>query len=174
MIDDASRWQKSLDSLIADKAKHRSLHKQTIVGSASATGDVINAYLDLFFERYAPLNRTANWMLQILISYGGSMTQTELAQRVLRSRYTITKTVDMLEEQGWVKRTPVQGDRRAKNVIITEKGLELIRSSMDAMAEMSEAAVSCLSEEEQEQLRSLNRKLRDHLTDLTSAMRRKD
>jgi len=80
----------------------------------------------------------------------------------------------MLEEQGWVKRTPVQGDRRAKNVIITEKGLELIRSSMDAMAEMSEAAVSCLSEEEQEQLRSLNRKLRDHLTDLTSAMRRKD
>jgi len=174
MIDDATRWQESLSSLIADKDKQRSLHKQTIVGSASATGDVINAYLDLFFERYAPLNRTGFWMLQILISYGGSMNQTELAKRVFRSRYTITKTVDMLEANGWVERKAVQGDRRANNVTITEKGLQMIRDSMDAMAGMSQAAVSSLSVEEQEQLRSINRKLRDHLTELMSGMRRKD
>ena len=109
MIDDARSRRQRLESLIADKDERRSLHKQTIVASASATGDVINAYLDLFFEKYAPLNRTAFWMLQILVSYGGSMTQTELAGRVFRSRYTVTKTVDMLEGNGWVQRRPVQG-----------------------------------------------------------------
>ena len=157
---------KSLQALVAEKSYHKSLYTQTVVASSSATGHVVDTYLDIYFEKYAPLNRTAFWMLQILISEGGRLNQTELGKRVFRSRYTITKTVDTLEEQGWVERQPVKGDRRARNVVISEKGLNLVRESMDGMYEMSQKILACLSDEEQKQLREINRKLRMHLTDL--------
>lgn len=102
------------------------------------------------------------------------MIQTELSTRVFRSKYTITKTVDMLEKNGWVERQPVAADRRAKNVVITTKGLELIRNSMDRMLKMSQSAVSCLDETERKQLRSINKKLREHVSNLIDNTRRRN
>jgi len=102
------------------------------------------------------------------------MIQTELSKRVYRSRYTITKTVDMLEENDWVERQPVEGDRRVKNVTITTKGLDLIKNSMDGMLEMSQLAVSCLDERERRELRSINKKLREHVSNLIDNIRGKN
>lgn len=160
-----------LESLVAEKNYHRSLYIQTIITSFSSTANVIDTYLDIYFSQYSPLNRTGFHMLQILISDGGSMIQTELSKRAYRSRYTITKTVDMLEQNGWVKRQPIKGDRRVKNVTITTKGLDLIKNSMDGMLEMSQLAVSCLDERERKELRSINKKLREHVSSLIDNIR---
>lgn len=173
MIQNIDDWKKTIDSLVAEKNYHRSLYTQTIITSFSSTADVIDTYLDMYFKQYAPLNRTGFHMLQILISAGGSMIQTELSKRVYRSRYTITITVDMLEKNGWVERKPVKGDRRVNNVTITTKGLELIKNSMDGMLEMSRLAVSCLNEKERQELRAINKKLREHVSSLVDATRRK-
>ncbi len=102
------------------------------------------------------------------------MIQTEISRRIFRSRYTITKTVDILEEHGWVERQAVQRDRRANNVTITIKGLELIGDIMDGMLEMSQMAVSCLSNEEKKALREINKKLREHVRGLIENIGRKD
>jgi DNA-binding MarR family transcriptional regulator len=165
-------WKQTIESLVAEKNYHRSLFTQTIITSFSSTANVIDTYLDIYFSQYAPLNRTGFHMLQILISAGGSMIQTELSKRVYRSRYTITKTVDMLEENGWVERKPVEGDRRVNNVTITTKGLDLIKNSMDGMLEMSQLAVSCLNERERKELRAINKKLREHVSGLIDNIRR--
>jgi DNA-binding MarR family transcriptional regulator len=174
MIQDIDHWKQTIESLVAEKNYHRSLYTQTIVTSFSSTANVIDTYLDIYFSQYSPLNRTGFHMLQILISAGGSMIQTELSKRVYRSRYTITKTVDMLEENGWVERQPVEGDRRVKNVTITTKGLDLIKNSMDGMLEMSQLAVSCLDERERRELRSINKKLREHVSNLIDNIRGKN
>jgi DNA-binding MarR family transcriptional regulator len=166
-----TRRKKMLESLISEKNYHKSLYTQTIVSSFSSTADVINTYLDRYFSKYAPLNRTGFLILQILISESGSMNQTELSNRVFRSRYTITKTVDILEEHGWVERQPVKGDRRLNNVTITIKGLDLIKDSMDGMLEMSKLAVSCLNETEKKELRAVNKILREHVTKLLQSSR---
>jgi MarR family 2-MHQ and catechol resistance regulon transcriptional repressor len=173
MIQDIDHWKQTIESLVAEKNYHRSLYTQTIVTSFSSTANVIDTYLDIYFSQYSPLNRTGFHMLQILISAGGSMIQTELSKRVYRSRYTITKTVDMLEENGWVERQPIEGDRRVKNVTITSKGLDLIKNSMDGMLEMSQLAVSCLDERERKELRSINKKLREHVSNLIDNIRGK-
>jgi DNA-binding MarR family transcriptional regulator len=170
MVND-EHWKQTLEKLVAEKNYHKSLYTQTIVTSFSSTADVVNTYLDIYFSQYAPLNRTGFHMLQILITNGGSMTQTELSRRVFRSRYTITKTVDLLEKNGWVERQPVQGDRRVNNVTITTKGLDLIQSSMEGMLEMSRKAVACLDERERQELRSINKKLRDYLSGLVDNKR---
>ncbi len=172
MVQDPERWKQTIESLVAGKNYHRSLYTQTIITSFSSTANVIDTYLDIYFSQYAPLNRTGFHMLQILISARGSMIQTELSRRVYRSRYTITKTVDMLEENGWVERRPVEGDRRVNNVTITTKGLDLIKDSMDGMLEMSQLAVSCLDERERKELRATNKKLREHVSDLVDNIRR--
>jgi len=172
MIQDQEEWKQAIESLISEKKYHKSLFTQTIITSFSSTADVIDNYLDIYFRQYSPLNRTGFHMLQILISDGGSMIQTELSKRILRSRYTITKTVDVLEENGWVERRTVDGDRRVKNVTITARGLELIKNSMDGMLEMSRMAVSCLNERERKELRSINKELREHVTGLIEDIRR--
>jgi len=163
-----------LESLVAEKNYHRSLYTQTIVTSFSSTANVIDTYLDIYFSQYSPLNRTGFHMLQILISTQGSMIQTELSKRLYRSRYTVTKTVDMLERNGWVERQSVQGDRRMNNVTITTKGLDLVKNSMDGMLEMSQLAVSCLNETERQELRSINKKLREHVSNLIDNIRRQN
>jgi DNA-binding MarR family transcriptional regulator len=166
MVENLEHWKRTVEALVSEKNYHKSLYTQTIITSFSSTADVVDTYLDIYFRQYAPLNRTGFHMLQIIISNGGSMIQTELSKLVFRSRYTITKTVDMLEKNGWVERLPVDGDRRVNSVTITTKGLDLIKDSMDAMLQMSQKAVSSLSDEEQHQLRSINKKLREHLTTL--------
>ena len=174
MPQDIDHWKQTIESLVAEKNYHRSLYTQTIVTSFSSTANVIDTYLDIYFSQYAPLNRTGFHMLQILISAEGSMIQTELSKRVYRSRYTITKTVDMLEKNGWVERQSVEGDRRVNNVTITTKGLDLIKNSMDGMLEMSQLAVSCLDERERKELRLINKKLREHVSNLVDNTRRKN
>jgi len=174
MLQDIDHWKQTIKSLVAEKNYHRSLYTQTIVTSFSSTANVIDTYLDIYFSQYAPLNRTGFHMLQILISAEGSMIQTELSKRVYRSRYTITKTVDMLEKNGWVERQSVEGDRRVNNVTITTKGLDLIKNSMDGMLEKSQLAVSCLDEIERKELRLINRKLREHVSNLVDNTRSKN
>ncbi len=174
MVENLEHWKQTLESLVSGKNYHKSLYTQTIVTSFSSTADVINTYLDIYFSQYSPLNRTGFQMLQILISNGGSMIQTELSRRVFRSRYTITKTVDILEENGWVERQQVEGDRRVNNVTITNKGLDLIKNSMDGMLEMSRLAVSCLNDDEKQELRTINKRLREHLRKLIENARERD
>lgn len=174
MVEDVQHWKRTIESLISEKNYHKSLYTQTIITSFSSTADVIDTYLDNYFNQYAPLNRTGFHMLQILISNGGSMIQTEMSKRVFRSRYTITKTVDILEENGWVERQQIDGDRRVKNVTITTKGLGLIKNSMDGMLEMSRMAVACLDEKERGELRAINKKLREHMTKLLENIRERN
>jgi len=174
MTENREHWKQTLESLIAEKNYHKSLYLQTIMTSFSSTADVINSYLDTYFRQFSPLNRIGFQMLQILISNEGSLIQTELSKRVYRSRYTITKTVDILEQNGWVKRQSIKGDRRVNNVTITTKGLDLIKNSMDGMLEMSQLAVSCLDEGERKELRPINKKLREHVSNLIDNIRRQN
>lgn len=171
MIDNGEHWKQTLESLITEKNFHKSLFTQTIISSFASTADVIDTYLDIYFNQYSPLNRTGFQMLQLLIGNGGSMIQTELSRRIFRSRYTITKTVDILEENGWVERRPIEGDRRVNDVTITTKGLDLIKDTMDGMLEMSQMAVSCLSDKEKKELREINKKLREHVRELIENIR---
>lgn len=54
---------------------------------------------------------------------------TELARRSGRHKQIIGRIVDELEELGYVERRPEQRDRRAKLVVPTERGREVMRLS---------------------------------------------
>lgn len=55
----------------------------------------------------------------------GGMTQTELAELLEVEGPTLVRLLDGLEAQGLIERRPVEGDRRAKQIVLTPEGQEL-------------------------------------------------
>jgi DNA-binding MarR family transcriptional regulator len=90
------------------------------------TFDILDNYVRLSLQEEEG-SRAGRSILQILIQNTGSMTATEISQRVWRSKYATVRVIDTLERDGYVTRTQPEngGDRRKKTITITEKGVAL-------------------------------------------------
>lgn len=82
-----------------------------------------------------------------------------LIERMLDKSSNASRIVDKLEEKGLVIRNQCSKDRRAVDVLISEKGLGLL-SQMDVEMEKWEVANNKLSEKESETLNALLDKIR--------------
>ena len=71
----------------------------------------------------------------------------------------MTTAVDRLEEKGWVVRNNAENDRRSKIVALTRDGRAFISELYARHARDIEAVTSVLTQREQDQLRSLLKKL---------------
>jgi len=71
---------------------------------------------------------------------------TELARRSGRPKQVIGRAIDELEELGYVERRPEPGDRRAKLVVPTELGRELICLSDEIIRDIEQRATAALGE----------------------------
>jgi len=63
----------------------------------SRTADVFNRYLEYELNKRNS-NKTTYGILHNLITHGGYMTPTELAEKVFRSKHAITRSIDLLEK----------------------------------------------------------------------------
>ena len=89
----------------------------------------------------------------------GSLSQSELGEKLLRSGGNITLVIDNLEKQGLVQRQRDAKDRRLVNVSLTPAGEALISRVFPEHLNAILAEMSALSPQEQEQLGRLCRKL---------------
>jgi len=89
----------------------------------------------------------------------GPLCQGELAGKLLRSGASMTSVVAGLEKRGLVVRQRTEEDKRFVRVALTGKGRRLIQEIFPAHAETVARLFSILTEQEQEQLRRLCRKL---------------
>ena len=71
---------------------------------------------------------------------------TELARRSGRHKQVIGRIVDELETLGYVERRPDEGDRRAKLVVPTERGREVMRLSDEIIADIERSEADKLGE----------------------------
>ena len=89
----------------------------------------------------------------------GPLCQRDIAAKILKSTGNITLVIDNLEKQGLVRRERDNEDRRYLTVHLTESGTSLItRVFADVEAEIV-AEMAALSENEQELLGQLCKKL---------------
>jgi MarR family 2-MHQ and catechol resistance regulon transcriptional repressor len=89
----------------------------------------------------------------------GPLCQGELAVKLLRSGASTTSVVEGLEKRGLVVRQRTEEDRRFVRVALTGKGRRLIEDIFPAHAARVARLFGVLTQEEQEQLRQLCRKL---------------
>ncbi len=94
-----------------------------------------------------------------LLYHRGPTPLGELAQRVLVTTGSITYVVDNLEKRGLVQRVGCPKDRRVCHAALTETGREWIGAIFPDHAGAIERAVSGLTEDEQETLTALLKKM---------------
>ena len=108
-------------------------------------------------------NRSQFDIMHTLIIHGGVMKPSDLSRMLLRSKQTITQIIDVLERDGLVTRELAGQDRRTKRIIVTKRGLELIRTSLPETLGVMNSAMPTMGEEEVQMLTAFLRKIRRHL-----------
>lgn len=66
-------------------------------------------------------------LLELHRAPGGRLRQFELGERVLLSKYNLSRLLDRLEQEGLVRREACREDRRGAHVVITREGKALVR-----------------------------------------------
>lgn len=114
----------------------------------------------------------ARTLIQAALTEG--IKQAEIATRMGIEPMTLSAYLDRLETTGLVARVPDPADRRAKNVIITEKAGPLLNELMTGLREMMDAYTEGLDAEARALLCSNLRILRDNLRQLDPCLAGKD
>ena len=78
----------------------------------------------------------------------GPHTLGELAERERVTAPSMNRTVNCLEESGYVTRTPDAADRRKVNIALTDSGLEVVRETVRRRDAWLEQALADLSPDE--------------------------
>ena len=89
----------------------------------------------------------------------GPMMQKELADKILKSPGNITMVINNLEKRGLITRKRKSVDRRAFVIHPTDTGVQLIESIFPAHAETIAKTMASLTNEEQQTLGRLLKKL---------------
>jgi DNA-binding MarR family transcriptional regulator len=102
---------------------------------------------------------TGQWaVLMHLWSHDG-MTQAQLARRVAIEQPTMVRTIDRMERDGLVTRSPDPNDGRASRITVSERGWALRDTLVPLAAGVNRAAAAALTDEEVATLRRLLVKL---------------
>lgn len=107
-------------------------YDQTPDGNVLATEAVMNTIrtADMLFDRIGrllrPLNVSAAGGLVLgILRDRGTMSPSELGERLIVTRATVTGVVDSLEHRGFVRRSANPADRRSLLIEITPPGLDV-------------------------------------------------
>jgi MarR family transcriptional regulator, 2-MHQ and catechol-resistance regulon repressor len=125
----------------------------TLVRAAEAVGAELHGYL-----AGRRLTSSQFGVLEALFHLG-ALCQGDLAAKLLRSGGSVTSVVEGLEKRGLVLRQRTDEDKRFVRVALTGKGRKLIQELFPAHAERVARLFGVLTDEEQDQLRRLCRKL---------------
>ena len=109
-------------------------YAQTPDGNVRATEAVMNTIrtADLLFDRIGRLLRplgvsAAGGLVLGLLRDHGPMSPSQLGDRLIVARATVTGLLDSLERRGFVMRTAHPTDRRSVVVAITSDGLDVLQ-----------------------------------------------
>ncbi|MFD0712785.1 MarR family winged helix-turn-helix transcriptional regulator [Paenibacillus sp. GCM10027626] len=104
------------------------------------------------------LNITEFGVLEVLY-HKGELPLQQIGEKVLMTSGNITYVVDKLERKGLVRRKMCESDRRVIFAEVTEQGRDLIHAVFPSHAEVIRNAVSGLTDEEQQLIIPLLKKL---------------
>jgi DNA-binding MarR family transcriptional regulator len=128
-------------------------YEQTPDGNVLATEAVMNAVRtgDLLLDQIGRLLRplgvsSPGGLVLGLLRDHGPMVPSELGDRLIVTRATVTGLVDSLERRGLVRRTPHPSDRRSLIVEITPEGLKVLAQIRKAVHRQEKAWMSALSD----------------------------
>lgn len=129
--------------------------------------DVSRMRSTLYDQAVRPLNLTRSqwWVLGQLSRQRAprGILQTELARLLDVGKVTIGGLVDRLEERGFVERRPDLEDRRAKRVVVTPAGREVLKQMVRLSEELNATIFAGFSEAEMRLAESVLARMKDNI-----------
>lgn len=149
-------------------------YAQTPEANVLATEAVMNTIktADLIFDRIGRLLRPLNvsaaggLVLGVLRDHG-AMSPSELGERLIVTRATVTGLLDSLERRGFVKRSTNPADRRSLMVEITSDGLAVLQALRTLIHRHEQTWMSSFSEAELGAYIATLHRIQDGVTTLT-------
>lgn len=121
--------------------------REVIGFEAALLGRLWRTRLD---ERLAPLGLTqAKWLILVHLSKArGALPQRGLSERIGVEGPTVVRVLDGLERLGLIERRPLEGDRRAKAVHLTDQAAPLLDDIIAIAAQVRAEILNGLSDKE--------------------------
>lgn len=94
------------------------------------------------------LSDTAMWILYMVSENNGGYTQQDLVRMCSFPKQTINSALTNLIKNGYARLEAVPNTRNSKNIILTEKGEELVRGTVDNLKAAEAAAFGNFTEDE--------------------------
>lgn len=107
---------------------------------------------------YFGLSDTAFWLLYSLRETDRPLNQAELCSILCASKQTVNSALKSLEGEGLIRLESAPGDRRSKEVHLTEAGTARAEASVYRVLEIEEQAALRLSPEERLAILALERR----------------
>ena len=126
------------------------------------TADVVLKYADANFYRKTRLSAVKYKVLQILTTNGGSMRPSEIAEWTYREPHNITTLVDRLKQDGLVKTTRNNADKRSISVTLTNKGRKAVERATPVARAIMNQVMSSITEDDATALEKSLRVLRQN------------
>ena len=127
--------------------------------------DTIGRYCEITMKKddISPLHAIAMYHL---VCSGGNSTPTQLAEKMFRSKHSVTKIVDNLEKEGFIVRDFSSKDRRVTRIRVTPAGLQYVKNNQNKADVRAKQVMDCLSISEQRTLVELTGKMCGRMTDI--------
>lgn len=149
---------KSLSEEIKQPKFRNEYHKLSV--NMIFTGNWLNGIINKFLKPYHVTPQQFN-VLRILRGQSPKpVTLNLIRERMLDKMSDVSRIVERLREAGLVERVTCPSDRRAVDIRITKKGLDLL-SEIDKENEKTDTLFQSLTEKEAAQLNELLDKLRN-------------
>ena len=146
-----------IEDEIRQKRSFTSLHEKALVNIMYTNGWVIER-MRLFFKSYGITIKQYN-ILRILKGADEPLSTSQIRLRMLDKMSDTTRLIDRMVTKGWVKKSVSKTDRRLVDIMITDKGLDLL-DEIKGIESQSEEIFGNLSIEEVQKLSDLLDKVR--------------
>jgi DNA-binding MarR family transcriptional regulator len=145
-------------------------YEQTPDANVAATEAVMNTIrtADMLFDQIGRLLRplgvsAAGGLALGILRDHGTMPPSELGERLIVTRATVTGVLDSLERRSFVRRSPNPADRRSLLVEITPAGLAVVQQLRTIVHRNEKDWMTVLSEEESRTYIDLLHRIQDRL-----------
>ncbi len=126
------------------------------------TSRLVDKYIDTYFYHKTRLSFVKFMILKVLNNKGGIMTPSEMAEWTQTERHNITTLIRRLMKEGLVLTKPNNRDKRSINVILTDKGREILNQTMLVAKELIDQIMLSFTESDAEKLGQMLEVLRDN------------
>lgn len=92
----------------------------------------------------------SRWAAVSCLIFQGELTQAEICERLSIEASSISKTLDLMEKKGWIKRTVAEHDKREKLITLTDKAKKHLPTWSQTVIGIQKQAYEGISTEEVE------------------------